>query len=108
MKSPCPTLLSRVIRRGAAPVSVVLLFSITLVPSFVLAQTTEAPVLQYSLPEDPHDQPLLRRSIIIEDEELRSIELRVDDYERQKILRKKRERIFFEDIESLDESPFFK
>ena len=107
MKSPHPALPGIVIRTSIVLVSAVLLFLVVLMPSFVSAQS-KAPVLKYHLPEDPHDQPLLRRSIIIEDAELRSIELKVDDYEQQKARKKQRQRIFFEDIESLDESPFVK
>ena len=107
MKYPHPTLLGIVIRTSAVLVSAVLLSLGVLTPLFVSAQS-EVPVLKYRLPEDPHDQPLLRRSIIIEDAELRSIELKVDDYEQQKARKKRRQRIFFEDIESLDESPFVK
>lgn len=107
MKSPFPALFGIVIRKSIVLVSAASLSVVTLIPVSALAQS-EVPVLKYRLPEDPHDQPLLRRSIIIEDEELRSIELKVDDYEQQKARKKQRQRIFFEDIESLDESPFVK
>ena len=109
MKSSHSVLSGIVIRQSVVLASAVSLsLVLLLVPSFVSAQTSEEPVLQYRLPHDPHDQPLLRRSLIVEDKELRSIELKVDDYEQQKIRKKRRRGIFFEDIESLDESPFFK
>lgn len=108
MKFSYSVLSGIVIRKSVVLVSAVSLSLVVLVPSFVSAQTSEEPVLQYRLPHDPHDQPLLRRSLIVEDKELRSIELKVDDYEQQKIRKKRRRGIFFEDIESLDESPFFK
>lgn len=107
MKSPRPAPFGIVIRKSIVLASAALLSLVILMPSFALAQS-EVPTLKYRLPEDPHDQPLLRRSIIIEDAELRSIELKVDDYEQQKARKKRRQRIFFEDIESLDESPFVK
>ncbi|MCY4031512.1 MAG: hypothetical protein OXF05_05290 [Hyphomicrobiales bacterium] len=107
MKSSRPAPFGIVIRASVVLVSLALLSLVVLMPSFVLAQS-KAPTLKYHLPEDPHDQPLLRRSIVIEDAELRSIELKVDDYEQQKARKKRRQRIFFEDIESLDESPFVK
>ena len=62
--------------------------------------------LEYRLGEDPHDQPLLRRSLILDDADLREIEFRVDEHLRQREEKARRQRIFFEDIERLDESPF--
>ena len=68
----------------------------------------DAPRLEYRLGEDPRDQPLLRRSLLLDDPELRDLESRVDDHERRRREKARRERIFFEDIERLDESPFLK
>ena len=73
-------------------------------------RATEAavPRLEYRLGEDPHDQPLLRRSLILDDQALREIESRVDEHVRRREEKARRERIFFEDIERLDASPFLK
>lgn len=67
-----------------------------------------APMLQFWLPDDPYDQPLLRRSLISDDKELRALESQVDDYEQRQERERQRRNIFFEDIENLDNSPFLK
>ena len=66
------------------------------------------PTLQFRLEEDPRNQPLLHRSLISDDKDLRAIELDVDDYELRRKQRKREERRLFEDFESLDHSPFIK
>ena len=68
----------------------------------------DAAVLQYRLEEDERNPPVLRRSLFLDDPSLRALELDVIDHERRRRERSLRRRIFFEDIERLDESPFLK
>lgn len=64
--------------------------------------------LQYRLEEDERNPPVLRRSLFLDDPSLRALELDVIDHERRRRERDLRRRIFFEDIERLDDSPFLK
>lgn len=66
------------------------------------------PMLQFRLPEDPYNHPLLRRSLVFDDKELHDLELQVEDYEQRKVMERQRQLIFFEEIERLDNSPFLK
>ena len=74
----------------------------------LLAQEASTPTLEYRLEEDPRNQPLLHRSLISDDKDLRAIELDVDDYELRREQRKREERRLFEGFDSLDHSPFIK
>ena len=64
--------------------------------------------LQYRLEEDERNPPVLRRSLFLDDPSLRAVELDVIDHERRRRERSLRRRIFFEDIERLDDSPFLR
>ena len=109
MKTPFLPAIGLVRNAGAGAVGLAAAVLLLGLPAQTMAQegaATGAAGLEYRLDEDPHDQPLLRRSLILDDADLREIESRVDEFTRQREEKARRERIFFEDIERLDESPF--
>ena len=109
MKTPFQPAIGLVRNAGAGILGLAAAALLLGLPAQPMAQesgATGAAGLEYRLGEDPHDQPLLRRSLILDDAALRDIESRVDEFTRQREEKARRERIFFEDIERLDESPF--